>query len=383
VQVRSADRIRWTVKTALAATIASAHERGFASLLARDPARPLVLGYHRVVDDFETTARSEMPSMLTSRAMFERHLDCIGRHFEFVSVETIADHMLNGVPFTRPVAAVTFDDGYRDVYEQAFPVLQRKGIPAAVFVVTDLVGQPLWQVHDRLYHLVARAFATWDNPRRQLLGLLRDLDLRVEEMTRTPQTTRTPYDTVSTLLPALAMTDVRRLMDGIDARMESRLHDIPGTLTWAMVADLRRAGWTIGSHTRTHVSLPAEDADTMAEELEGSKAQLEAQLGEPVTHFAYPGGQFNPEVVEAVARAGYQFAYTACTHGEAVHPSLTIERLLLWERSSVDAAGRFSDAILSCQAHDLWPPARKCGRLHEVRPGTARMPARAAKVQAA
>ena len=62
---------------------------------------------------------------------------------------------------------MTFDDGYRDVYEQAFPVLRRKGIPAAVFVVTDLVGRPFWQVHDRLYHLVAKAFATWDDPRRE------------------------------------------------------------------------------------------------------------------------------------------------------------------------------------------------------------------------
>ena len=383
MQVRSADRIRWTVKTALAETIVRAHERGFASLLARGPERPLVLGYHRIVDDFETIARSEMPSMLTSRTMFERHLDCVGRHFEFVSVETIADHMANGIPFTKPVAAVTFDDGYRDVYEQAFPVLQRKGIPATVFVVTDLVGRPFWQVHDRLYHLVAKAFATWNNPRRELLGLLSNLDLPVDDMKRTQQTTRTPYDTVSTLLPALAIADVRRLMDGIETSVGNGFYNIPGTLTWPMIAELRRAGWTIGSHTRSHVSLPTEDADTLAEELEGSKAQLEAQLGEPVTHFAYPGGQFNPEVIKAVARAGYQVAYTACTHGEAAHPSLTIERLLLWEKSSVDATGRFSDAILNCQAHDLWPPARRCGRLHEVRPGSARMAARSSKVQAA
>ncbi|HEY6360389.1 MAG TPA: polysaccharide deacetylase family protein, partial [Vicinamibacterales bacterium] len=114
-------------------------------------------------------------------------------------------------------------------------------------------------------------------------------------------------------------------------------------------------------------SLPMESDETIIGELQESKWALEQHLGGPVTHFAYPGGQFTPPVVEAVARAGYQFAYTACTHDEPKHPALTIERLLLWEGSSADANGRFSPAILNCQAHDLWPPARRCERSHTAR----------------
>ena len=59
-----------------------------------------------------------------------------------------------------------------------------------------------------------------------------------------------------------------------------------------------------------------------------------------------------------------RFAYTACCHRDATHPSLTLERLLLWQGSSIGADGRFSSAILSCQANGLWPPARKCERVH-------------------
>jgi peptidoglycan/xylan/chitin deacetylase (PgdA/CDA1 family) len=102
----------------------------------------------------------------------------------------------------------------------------------------------------------------------------------------------------------------------------------------------------------------------MAEELVGSRQALESRLGEPIHHFAYPGGQFTTPVIDAVAQAGYRFAYTACQHGDLRHPALTIERLLLWEGSSVDADGRFSPAILNCQAQDLWPPSRACGRVH-------------------
>jgi peptidoglycan/xylan/chitin deacetylase (PgdA/CDA1 family) len=351
------------MKTALTSAIVSVHEP-LGALLSRTGADPLVLGYHRVVEDFDASARTEMPGMLTSRAMFERHIDCIGRSFKFVSLDEIGEHIASGEPFPQRVAAITFDDGYRDVYEHAFPVLKRKGIPAAVFVVTSLVGQPFWQIHDRLYRLVAKAYATWDDPRTRFLGLLGDLNLPAADLLGSRGTTNGPLTTVSALLPGLSQPDMCRLLDGLEANVGNGFGPAPQTLTWPLLDEMRRGGFTIGSHTETHVSLPAEPPETIARELAGSKAELESRLGEPCVHFAYPGGQFTPEVVDAIDRAGYRFGYTACSHSDGRHPHLTIERLLLWERSSVNADGRFSPNVLNCQAHGLWPPARHCGRHH-------------------
>lgn len=360
---RSAGRWRWTVKSALASTIARAHDHGLAAALARGPERPLVLGYHRVVEDYDTESQSEMPSMLISRAMFEHHLECLGRRFRFVSLDDIGERLASGRPFTAPVAAITFDDGYQDVYENAFPVLKRKGIPAAMFAVTDLVDRPFWQIHDKLYRLVAKAYATWADPRHQLSGLMSDLGLPLQHLAPAPVTS-TPLLATSSLLPVLSQTDVFRVMAGLEASVGNGFHSVPKTVTWDMLAEMRRGGFTIGSHTRSHVTLPMETPETIAAELIGSKAELERRMGEPIEHFAYPGGQFTPEVVDAVGRAGYKFAYTACPHDAGAHPLLTIERLLLWEGSSVDGAGHFSADILNCQVNDLWPPARKCARAH-------------------
>jgi peptidoglycan/xylan/chitin deacetylase (PgdA/CDA1 family) len=360
----SAIQWRWRLKAMLASTISRAHDHRLASVLARGADRPLVLGYHRVVESFGATAHTEMPSMLVSSRMFERHLDCIGRQFTFVSLEEIGEHITGGRRFNKPVAAVTFDDGYRDVYEQAFPILKRKGIPAGVFVVTNLIGRPFWQVHDKLYHLMTKAFAAWRDPRREMTDLFHALDLPLACITRNRVAVVSPMLAVTSILPELPLVEVRRLMDGLEATVGNGFHNVPQTLGWAELAEMSKAGIEIGSHTKNHVSLPAEGADVVAEELAGSKKQLERYLGKPVRHFAYPGGQFTPAVVEAVKRADYEFAYTACRHGDRSHPALTIERLLLWQGSSVDADGRFSPAILNCQVQDLWPPARRCGRAH-------------------
>lgn len=354
------------MKTALASTISRTHELGLAEAIARGPERPLILGYHRVVDDFEGIARNGMPSMLTSTSMFERHLDLVGRHFRFVTLDEIGEHLATGEPFTERVAAVTFDDGYRDNYEHAFPILRRKGIPAAVFVVTDLVGRAHWQIHDKLYHLVTKAFAAWDDPRREFTQLLNALGLPASHLLRNRMATRSPLMAVSALLPDLSQANVGRVMHALEGALGNGFHDIPLSLTWPMIEEMHRAGIIIGSHTQTHISLPAESVETVVAELAGSKRVIEQHIGVPAVHFAYPGGQFTPRDVETIERVGYRFAYTACPHQDPRHPTLTIERLLLWEGSSVDGDGQFSPAILRCQVHDLWPPARTCGRVHHV-----------------
>ena len=355
-------RLRWRVKQTLAGAIRSItpatrhHGAGY---------QALVLGYHRVVENFDEAASTEMASMLISTRMFEQHLDCIGRRFRFVDLDEIGAAIRTGTPFEEPVAAVTFDDGYQDVYEHAVPILKRKGIPAAAFVVTGLVGRSSWQTHDKLFHLITKGFATWTNPRRQLEGVLRDLGLPAGDILQRRKDTGTPFAAVSALLPNLSRDEVGRVMQYLEWNVGNGFVGVPLAMTWPMVKQMQRDGFTIGSHTRSHVSLPQESAATAAEELIESKRELEHQLGEPVDHFAYPGGQFTPAVVEALERAGYRYAYTACPHGDSRHPALTIERLLLWERSSTDAGGQFSSAILECQAQNLWPPARVCRRCHQ------------------
>jgi peptidoglycan/xylan/chitin deacetylase (PgdA/CDA1 family) len=352
------------MKAALATAIAGASGLPVVGALAQARRKPLILGYHRVVEDFASAAQTEMPSMLISVSMFERHLEWLGRRFRFVSLDEIGERAANGAPFDEPVAAITFDDGYSDVYEYAYPTLRRRGIPAAVFVVTDLVGQDAWQIHDKLYYLLQSAFARWDDPRSELFRVLTQLGIPAGEVFSTHSATKNPVFAVAAILPTLSQSDVTRVMKRLESEVGTAENAIPRAVTWSMVTEMRSAGFTIGSHTRSHVSLPCETPEAAAAELSGSKEVLEQHLGEPIVHFAYPGGQFTPEVVETVAKSGYEFGYTACPHGDPKHPAATMERLLLWEGSSIDATGSFHPPIFNCQVHDLWPPSRRCERVH-------------------
>jgi peptidoglycan/xylan/chitin deacetylase (PgdA/CDA1 family) len=130
-----------------------------------------------------------------------------------------------------------------------------------------------------------------------------------------------------------------------------------------MVSELARAGITIGSHSVSHSNLPRETPLRIREEVLRSRCELESRLGVEVTEFAYPDGQFDEKVVDAVAEAGYARAYSACHHRHPGRSMLTIPRQLLWERSCTDARARFSEAILSCQMEWIFSGG-PCKRSH-------------------
>jgi peptidoglycan/xylan/chitin deacetylase (PgdA/CDA1 family) len=324
-------------------------------------AQPFIVSYHRVVEDFEESARTSLPAMLVGKAMFERQLDWLASHFRITTLDEIAAQLDRGDPITQPLAAITFDDGYGDVYDHACPILLRKGLPATFFVVTDLVNRREWQVFDRLYHLLQRAFVRWTDPEAELRRLFDRAGISGVD----PALAKAGAEAAATALPPRApQAEVIRLMDNLESMLGDTTARIPLPLTWDQVLAMRRKGFTIGSHTRTHVWLAREDSRRIADELLNSRLELEQRLGEPVIHFAYPGGQFLSRVAQSVADAGYRFAYTICRHRDPAHPLLTIPRAVLWEHSASDGVGRFAPAVMGCHVHSVFTSMARCGQIH-------------------
>lgn len=81
-------------------------------------------------------------------------------------------------------------------------------------------------------------------------------------------------------------------------------------LSTKQVKKMIRAGWEIASHTITHPDLRTIPPDRLEQELEGSKRQLERDLGIEIPNFCYPAGMYDDAVIAAVEAAGYRGATT-------------------------------------------------------------------------
>jgi peptidoglycan/xylan/chitin deacetylase (PgdA/CDA1 family) len=338
---------------------------------------PFIVAYHRVVEDGRIAPTASHPAMLLTIRTLERHLEWLGRHFDFVSLDDVGDRMAGTVNGRRPVAAVTFDDGYQDVCDNAIPLLHRKGIPAAVFVVSDRVGTQELHLHDRLFLLISRLYRDRSAGARHLAAALRELEVDVECIARTIEH-RLPGLAAGSLLAELDRATVLRLcslLEPEDAPMSSRDHALAG---WDTLRDIAARGFTIGSHGCTHALLANEDPRTVVHEVLASRLEIARRLGRPVWHIAYPAGSFDAVAVRVVAAAGYRCGYTICRHRDPRFPELTIPRHVFWENTCRTVGGSFSAALMSCHVHDVPGFRASCsGHRRPSRNGTAVPPATA------
>ncbi len=74
--------------------------------------------------------------------LFAAHLDrLLAEGYTAISLYTVIDALQRGTPLPDKPVVITFDDGYRDNYENAFPLLRAREMPATIFVVTDFIDE--------------------------------------------------------------------------------------------------------------------------------------------------------------------------------------------------------------------------------------------------
>jgi|GEM_PF-312094 len=318
---------------------------------------PLILGYHRVLDERVAVPSRGVPSMGIRTSTLERHLAFVSRKFRFVTLDEMGARIEAGS--AEGLAAVTFDDGYADFFESGFPLLQRMGIPAAIFVVTTLLERSEAFLHDRLYLALDCAFRVL--PEGGLFAWLTGRGFVVTEL---------PDQAFAATRALLHAADHRSLLE-ICAALEAEFgggEGPPRSLSWEEVIRMSRAGLIVGSHTRTHSLLTHESPDRVVEETAVSRRELESRLSVKVRHFVYPDGAFDSSTIRAVRAAGYDYAYTGCRHRDADHPLLTLPRRVLWEGSTRGARSRYSEDVLSGQLNGIFDLSGRCHDDHVPAP---------------
>ena len=259
-----------------------------------------ILLYHRVRPGGDPFAEA-LPL-----ATFEQQVAFLARNFRVGRLESLVAGGLGR--FREPTVAITFDDGHRDVLEHAFPVLQRHGLPASVYAVTDCADgrELLWpEVIEHLFRETPADRLAPGGAGPVGVGLpLTTLSERVAACRL-----------VKERLKAIPDGARREAVESLGARL--RVTDLSplrrSALRWEELRFLAGQGWGIGSHSRRHPILSRLPEDEAVAEVVESKARLEAEIGRPVTAFAYPNGKaadFTPDLKAAIAKAGYRVALT-------------------------------------------------------------------------
>lgn len=264
----------------------------------------VVLRYHSVAPP-ERAREYIDPALSIPPERFREQIRQLTEHRQIVDLDTIAERLACGG--TRPpVAAITFDDGYRDNADTAMPILRELGATATFFVTTGPLtsGHGLWisELWRLIRHLPAGRVDLAEGAGIDVPGDARGRTRARRELTRR--------------FAALPIARREEALDRLAARAGVSRGDGLGE-SFCRPGDLRAladGGMAVGAHTRGHPHLALLPAAYHHDEVRGSREDLERLLDRPVRHFAYPNpggaGGYPDSARQAVARAGFE---TACT----------------------------------------------------------------------
>lgn len=274
--------------------------------------------------------------------------------FDIVSLDEAARRIGAGAS-ERPFVTFTFDDGYRDNAAFAYPILKRHGVPFTIYLPTsfaDHVGELWWLVLEKTVETQRAVTAS-------IGGKVVHFDCSTAALKKEA------YGEIYWWLRSLPETELRAYVRDLAARHGLDFRDICRDLcmTWDEIRDLGRDPLvTYGAHTVDHLMLAKYPLERVREEMLASKTRIEAELGRPIRHFAYPVGDptsAGPREFELARELGFETAVT--TRPGVIFPEHR-DHLTALPRVSLNGhfqALRYLDVLLSGAPFALFNRFRK------------------------
>ena len=261
----------------------------------------VAFNYHRIGDPAGSAFDRDLWSALPEE--LDRQVGFLRRELDVVHPRDLPELQRKG---RGRYALITFDDGYRDNYEIAYPVLRGHGVPALFFVTTGFIDEPRAAWWDEISWMVRRserntldASAWWGDA----LDLGGDRAGPISRLVRAYK--RQPSASGDEFLRALSEATGSGRCPAQEAAAT--------WMNWDMLREMRDGGMAIGGHTVSHPVLARMDGTGQGSEIAGCGRRLLEELGEPMRWFAYPvGGRdaFDPSTRRHLAEAGVELAFS-------------------------------------------------------------------------
>jgi len=264
--------------------------------------RALILSYHSISS---TENERVYPDNIVSPENFERQLNYLNKIKRIVPLSTVIGYIHRGEEFPQNLACITFNDGYLDYMENAYPLLKEQNNPSTIFPITQHLesGRAKWDDH-----MTAMIYAS---PREKLV-------IDMANGTRS-------FHLLSKADRRKCILELNEYLAGVDPSTRrstistvQRICGDPGSddimMSWGEIEELSGdALISIGCHTHTHQNLGKLIPEESAYEIVHAKEILKEGLKRECLHFCYPYGgvgSYNEEVKRLLHKEGFQTGLT-------------------------------------------------------------------------
>lgn len=232
-----------------------------------------------------------------SPELFEEFLIFLRRHFHVLSFKELREATPSSS--ARPLAVVSFDDGYQSFVDYAMPILDKYRLVVNQNVIPSCVASGLPPSDMRLYDLLAAA------PLKRLSELrIPGFSFRMSSFD--PREKELFGVAMSEFLRARSQTEREEVWAALEAMVE-RVGSIPSTPMMS-AATVREAAQVheIGANSFAHDSMALASDQVFQEDLDRCSEYFDRELHLPLHIYAFPYGEYRPSQIEAARQHGLQ-----------------------------------------------------------------------------
>lgn len=278
-------------------------------LKAQNRFRPksFVLLYHRI-----TELEIDPWDLAVSPENFEEQLIVLKKMYNVISLDELIEtkrkkKLKNGT------IAITFDDGYKDNYTTAYPILIKHQIPATFFISSAYIENQEEFWWDKLTRLI---FIESKLPERlELKTIDKHWDIQQDNFDEKARLDFF-FDVWWSLLqvhPELREKGLSEIEVWSNHEKELKADHLPMSKIELMEMG-QHPLISIEAHTNTHAALGYLNKDNQREEIQRGKLWLEKILNKPITGFSYPNGSYNEDTISLMEENGFEYACTTEEH---------------------------------------------------------------------
>ena len=252
----------------------------------------IILVYHRISP---MTDKWSINPILHPK-LFEEQMDYFNKNFEIISLNTLSE-MINEDIVPEKAVVITFDDGYKDNYEVAFPILKKYNAPATVFLATGSIEEKKlfwWDlINYALFHTDMRSIDISGIGSYELISDENKIEAGLNIQERLKKMDNSKKESI-----------IEDLVNLTDANIPEKLGK-KYILSWKEIRKMNKNGIDFGSHTVNHPILTNVSIEEAKWEIVNSKHCIEENLDTEVKSFAYPNGDYNDKILSLVKNLGF------------------------------------------------------------------------------
>lgn len=288
----------------------------------------IAIAYHRI---YETKLVTDFDEGVFghSKTAFIEQMQWLQKNFDLIDQDQLIACINAGESFPSRTAFITFDDGYHDNFEIAYPVLKEMGIPATFFISCN--------------HIDGKAFSWWDQIafmiKRSENSTIRTSGIEIS----LPENSKERNDEISKVLAYFKGLSVEKVDQQLTELSEACGVPVPNDasiksqfMSWEQIREISENGISIGSHSMNHQVLANLPRSQQEWEIRESKNLLESKIEQQVKTFAYPVGgvsSFTEETMDLTKKHGYElgFSFIQGHYKSTIHDKYQIRRVKLHE----------------------------------------------------